>query len=79
MYAGDIEAFFNYGAKTYNYWRRNQFMVNVIRPKIEMIVGNQIKNRKTYSARVPVPGTSGRSLKVPSLVDAERKFIQSNL
>ena len=47
MYAGDIEAFFNYGAKTYNYWRRNQFMVNVIRPKIEMIVGNQIKNRKT--------------------------------
>jgi hypothetical protein len=52
MLAGDTEAFYSYGARTFNYWRRNQFTINLLRPKIQMIVGNQIKNRKT-SVMIP--------------------------
>lgn len=47
MMAGDQEAFHSYGARTYNYWKRNQFICNKLRPAIQMIAGNQIKNRKT--------------------------------
>lgn len=47
MLAGDQEALYTYGARTFNFWRRNQFICNKLRPAQQMIVGNQIKNRKS--------------------------------
>lgn len=47
MTAGDQEALYTYGARTFNYWRRNQFSFNKLRPAIQMIGGHQRKTRKS--------------------------------
>jgi hypothetical protein len=47
MAAGDQEALFSYGARTFNYWRRNQFSFNKLRPAIQMISGHQRRTRKS--------------------------------
>ena len=47
MAAGDQEALYTYGARTFNYWRRNQFAFNKLRPAIQMISGHQRKTRKS--------------------------------
>jgi len=47
MIAGDSDAIYNYGARNFNCWNRGSIGANKLRPPIQMIVGNQIKNRKT--------------------------------
>ena len=47
MTAGDQEALYTYGARTFNYWRRNQMSFNKLRPAIQMISGHQRRTRKS--------------------------------
>ena len=47
MTAGDQEALYAYGARTHNYWKRNQLSFNKLRPAIQMISGHQRRTRKS--------------------------------